>query len=237
MVRCGLIHGFAGTPSAWDDVIEAWQLPMAPRTIALPGHGDAPVLPTWEDNLAAIAGEARGCDVVIGYSLGARVALGLVAAGHAAHGVLIGVNPGVTDDEREKRRKFDTRWADLLRREGVEAFHDAWTAQPLFATQTRVPGDKRAKRRAARLSLDPEQLARSLETMGVAAMPDYWPAISAHRDRIALIAGEDDAKYVALLSSLPCASFEAIPGSGHDPTLEQPVLLANAIVRAIQRLL
>jgi 2-succinyl-6-hydroxy-2,4-cyclohexadiene-1-carboxylate synthase len=237
MVRCGLIHGFAGTPSAWDDVIEAWQLPMAPRTIALPGHGASPVLPTWEDNLAVIAGEARGCDVVIGYSLGARVALGLVAAGHAAHGVLIGVNPGVTDDEREKRRKFDARWADLLRREGVEAFHDAWTAQPLFATQTRVSGEKRAKRRAARLSLDPEQLARSLETMGVAAMPDYWPAISAHRDRIALVAGADDEKYTALLSSLPCASFEAIPGSGHDPTLEQPGLLANAIVRAIQRLL
>jgi pimeloyl-ACP methyl ester carboxylesterase len=68
-------------------------------------------------------------------------------------------------------------------------------------------------------------------------MPDYWPAISAHRDRIALVAGQDDEKYVALLSSLPCASFEAIPGSGHDPTLEQPVLLANAIVRAVGRLL
>ena len=102
MVRCALIHGFAGTPAAWDDVIESWQLPMPPRPIALPGHGGPPVLPTWEENLAAIALETRGCDVVVGYSLGARVALGLVAGGHASHGVLIGVNPGVSAEEREK---------------------------------------------------------------------------------------------------------------------------------------
>lgn len=236
MVRCALIHGFAGTPAAWGDVITAWQLPDQIRTIALPGHGGSPVLPTWDENLAAIAEETRGCDLVVGYSLGARVALGLVAAGHAAHGVLIGVNPGVSDGEREQRREFDARWADLLRTQGVAAFHNKWTAQPLFATQTRAPVDRLAKRHAARLALDPEQLARSLESMGLAAMPDYFPAIAAHRDRIALLAGADDAKYVALSSSLPCRSFETIPDSGHDPTLEQPELLAAAIARAVQKL-
>ena len=25
-MRCALLHGFAGTPAAWDDVIDAWQL-------------------------------------------------------------------------------------------------------------------------------------------------------------------------------------------------------------------
>jgi 2-succinyl-6-hydroxy-2,4-cyclohexadiene-1-carboxylate synthase len=146
------------------------------------------------------------------------------------------VNPGIQDAERDARREFDQAWARMLRSEGIAAFHDAWTAQPLFATQKRVAPDKLDERRARRLSLDPEELARSLEVMGLAGMPDYWPAVSAHRDRIALLAGADDAKYVALSASLPCAYFEQVRDSGHDPTLENPIELASAIARAVEKL-
>jgi pimeloyl-ACP methyl ester carboxylesterase len=72
--------------------------------------------------------------------------------------------------------------------------------------------------------------------MGLASMPDYWTAVPAHRDRIALLAGADDPKYVAISAGLPAASFETIPNSGHDPTLEQPRELAAAIARAVERL-
>ena len=235
-MRCALLHGFAGDPAAWGEVIDAWALAEPPRAVALPGHGAEPVLDTWEDNLAAVSRAIEGCEVVVGYSLGARVALGLVASGRIGHGVLIGVNPGIGDHEREQRRGFDAAWVRLLRSEGIAAFHDAWIAQPLFATQARVPVEKLAERRARRMRLDPEQLARSLEVMGLANMPDYWSAIPAHRDRIALIAGADDPKYVAISAGLPAASFETIPNSGHDPTLEQPGELAAAIARAVERL-
>jgi len=235
-VICALIHGFAGDPSAWDEVIDAWQLADAPRAIALPGHGGGPVRDTWDDNLAAVAEAIAGCDCVVGYSLGARVALGLVIGGMAAHGVLIGVNPGIADELRPDRAQVDAAWARLLRTEGVAAFDDAWIKQALFATQARVDPDLRALRRERRLRHDPEQLARSLEVMGLAAMPDYWNAIPTHRDRIALLAGADDAKYVAISRQLPAVSFEVIAGAGHDPTLEQPVLLAQAIARAVTAL-
>jgi 2-succinyl-6-hydroxy-2,4-cyclohexadiene-1-carboxylate synthase len=235
-MRCALLHGFAGDPSAWDEVVDAWQLADPPLAVALPGHGGGPVLATWDENLAAVAAAIPGTDVVVGYSLGARVALGLVASGLAAHAVLIGVNPGIADTERAARREFDAAWTRLLRTEGMSAFHEAWIRQRLFASQQRVSAAKRAARREHRLQLDPEELARSLEIMGVAAMPDYWSAVSAHRDRIALIAGADDAKYVAISSGLPCVSFETIEGSGHDPTLEHPVALAGAIARAVGKL-
>jgi 2-succinyl-6-hydroxy-2,4-cyclohexadiene-1-carboxylate synthase len=233
---CALIHGFGGDPAAWDEVVAAWELADAPRAVALPGHGGGPVLETWDANLDAIAHAIEGCDCVVGYSLGARVALGLVAGGKCAHGVLIGVNPGIADDMRADRAQVDAAWARLLRSEGVAAFDDAWTKQALFATQQRVPADKRAARRARRLRHDPEQLARSLEVMGLAAMPDYWSAVAPHRDRIALIAGADDAKYVAIAEGLPSASFETIADSGHDPTLEQPAALAAVIARAVAKL-
>jgi len=235
-MRSALLHGFAGDPAVWDDVVAAWASPERPLAVALPGHGPTPVLPTWDENLDAIARAIAGCEVVIGYSLGARVALGLVASGRCAHGVLIGVNPGIAEAEREQRRRFDATWTRLLREEGIAAFDAAWTSQPLFATQTRISVAKRSARRARRLALDPEQLARSLEVMGLANMPDYWSAIPAHRDRIALLAGADDPKYVAICAGLPARSFETIPECGHDPTLEQPRELASAIARAIERL-
>ncbi len=235
-MRCALLHGFAGGPAAWDDVRAAWALPDEPHAIALPGHGGGPVLATWDDNLAAVADAIAGCDAVVGYSLGARVALGLVVTGKCPRAVLIGVNPGISDDERASRREFDAAWARLLRTRGMEAFASAWEAQPLFATQSRAPASRRASRREHRLALDPEQLAQSLEVMGLAAMPDYWSKLPVYRDRLALLAGADDAKYVAISQALPAVSFETIEGSGHDPTLEQPAALAQAIGRAVAAL-
>jgi 2-succinyl-6-hydroxy-2,4-cyclohexadiene-1-carboxylate synthase len=235
-MKCALIHGFCGHPDNWDDVIAAWPLRSAPRAITLPGHGEEPVRATWDDNLDAIAQAIAGCDVAVGYSLGARVALGLVATGRCGRGVLIGVNPGINDADRSGRRAYDAAWTRVLRTEGLGSFLDAWQAQPLFATQVRASAKRIAQRRARRLALDPEQLARSLEVMGLAEMPAYWSAVPAHRDRLALLAGADDAKYVAIARALPAASFEMIVGSGHDPTLEQPAALAAAIGRAVERL-
>jgi 2-succinyl-6-hydroxy-2,4-cyclohexadiene-1-carboxylate synthase len=220
-----LLHGFAGDPASWDDV------PIDGERVALPGHlGGGPVERDWAANLAAIAARTGRCDVVIGYSLGARVALGLVSAGHVARGVLISGNPGIPDDQRAARRTGDGAWAKLARERGIAAFLDAWQAQPLFATQRRAPADRRAARHARRLALDPEQLARSLEAMGLAEMPDYRAEVD---HRFALLVGADDAKYVAIARGLG-APVELIADSGHDPLLEQPVALAAAIDRALR---
>ncbi len=226
-MRLAYLHGFAGTPAAWDDVIG--RLPG--EVIALPGHGGGPVLESWNANLAGIAHEVGKADVVVGYSLGARVALGLLSAGHVARAILISVNPGLDATARDARRVYDASWAAMLRERGLEAFLDAWEAQPLFATQARVPDDRRARRRARRRALDPEQLARSLETMGLGEMPDYHAVID---DRCALIAGADDSKFLAIARSLP-ARLEVIAGAGHDPSLEQPAALADAIAALLAR--
>jgi 2-succinyl-6-hydroxy-2,4-cyclohexadiene-1-carboxylate synthase len=223
-VRTVLIHGFAGDPASWHDV------PIDGERIALPGHlGGPPLERDWATNLATIAARIGRCDVVVGYSLGARVALGLVIGGHVPRGILISVNPGIADHERAARRASDATWAQLARQRGTAAFIDAWQAQPLFATQQRAPAARLAERTTRRLALDPEQLAQSLETMGLAEMPDYRARID---DRVALIAGADDAKYVAIARALP-ARLELVADSGHDPLLEQPHALGPAIGRAL----
>jgi len=225
MTSVAVLHGFAGDPSVWDDV----RVPDA-RAFALPGHGGGPVQRGWGANLDAVAHAIAGCEVVVGYSLGARIALGLVATERVASAILIGVNPGISNDERAARRANDAEWAHVLRERGIEAFVDRWQAQPLFSTQARVAADRLAARRERRLQHDPEQLAQCLEQMGLAEMPDYRPAFP--HGRVGLIAGADDAKYVAIARALG-DPFEAINGSGHDPTLERPATLGLAITRML----
>lgn len=218
-MRVALLHGFAGDPHVWDDVPIAG-VEVVP--LALP----VPVRSTWHGNLAVLAPLAAGCDAVVGYSLGARVALGLPVR----RKVLISVNPGIDDAVRAERRAGDAAWARMLRERGIEAFVDAWEAQPLFATQARVDPARRAARRARRLALDPEVLARSLEVMGLAEMPDYRGAID---ESCAFVVGADDAKYVELARRHARGDVVVIAACGHDPTLEQPEELGRVLAKLL----
>jgi len=222
-VRRAFLHGFAGDPATWAGIAGSDDL-----CLALPGHGPIAVQPSWDSNLAAVRDAIGRCDVVVGYSLGARVALGLVAAGWVPRAILISVNPGISDVQARDRRERAAAWAAILRHRGIAAFVDEWAKQPLFATQAaRVPAERLAARRARRLALDPEQLAQCLEAMGLAAMPDYRPNFPA--DRCRLICGADDAKFLAAAHDTK-APLDVIANCGHDPTLEQPERL-TALLR------
>jgi len=60
-------------------------------------------------------------------------------------------------------------------------------------------------------------------------MPDYRGEVDG---RFALIAGADDAKYVAIARALP-APLTLVADSGHDPLLEQPAALTAALARVL----
>ncbi|MFN0248455.1 MAG: alpha/beta fold hydrolase [Kofleriaceae bacterium] len=226
--RC-LLHGFLGDSSVWDGSVEG-------DAVALPGHrGGVLVAPTWAENVELMAERVHGCDVVIGYSLGARVALGLLAIGAVPRAVLISANPGIEDhardasdarhDTRGVRRASDRAWATRFRTEPLGDVLDAWEAQPLFATQSRVAPDVLARRRVRRLQLDGEQLAQSLEAMGLAEMPDYRAVID---ERCTFVVGAEDAKFLAIARGLG-APLHLIDQCGHDPLLEQPAALAKVL--------
>lgn len=230
------LHGFAQDATAWREVLQEWQPQQPVLAIDLPGHGAAgPVRQGWQANLEAVAEQlgpelARG--LVVGYSLGARVALGLVAEGLARRAVLIGVNPGLPLRERQERRLADQQWIDLLREQGIEAFAERWEAQALFASQRRAAPAVREARRAARRRHCPAGLAASLEHMGLGSMPDYWPVLPALE--LTLVVGAEDSKFRALAerahehAQLP---LETVEESGHDVPLEQPGRLAELLRR------
>ncbi|MEZ4363499.1 MAG: alpha/beta fold hydrolase [Kofleriaceae bacterium] len=251
-----LLHGFTGDRTTWDEVIEHWQLEQPPWTLDLPGHGGAvEVADGWEGNLEALRqrlGAEPAATTIVGYSLGARVALGLVAADAASRAVLISVNAGIPEEERVARRQSDRRWVDLLRGVGeqggrgggdgegeIQAFVSQWQAQPLFASQRQVSAERRARRDEVRRRQRPEALARSLENMGLAEMPDYRPLIPALASRLTLVVGAQDAKFCALADDLvaqaPALSLHRVPDAGHDVPLEQPRALAVLLGELLRR--
>jgi 2-succinyl-6-hydroxy-2,4-cyclohexadiene-1-carboxylate synthase len=170
-----------------------------------------------------------------GYSLGARVGLGLLVRHGAmvSRATLVGVNPGLeAAADRTSRQSSDQTWIAILERDGIERFVDAWESQPLFAR----PGETANPRtRAIRLRHDPRALARSLRVLGLGAMPNYWPALAALPMPVHLIAGAEDGKFCAIAERmrplLARGALTLVPGCGHNLLVERPTAVAQALVR------
>lgn len=224
-----LLHGFAGQPDAWDDVVDELDVPGVP--VRLPGHGPRPDLigETFEDVVDALATELgeRTCDLAA-YSMGARVALGLMVR-HPARvrrAVLVGVNPGLEGEARVARRRWDERWAERIETEGLDAFADAWAALPLFASQRRLPGPVREAQAKARRNHTADGLAWAMRHLGTGGMPSYWDALDDLDPEVTLVVGSLDDKYVGIASTmatrLPHGRLVEVPAVGHNVVLEAP---------------
>lgn len=253
--RLVLLHGFTGSPSSWDDVVE--RLDPAPEVLApvLPGHDPAQPEVGGSDfaeiviDLAGRIAAWGGAEPVhvAGYSLGARLAMGLLVSDALApdrreplfrSATLIGVNPGLrTEAERVARRASDERWIELLDR-GIERFVDEWERLPLWATQSRVPLPRLAAQRAERLRHDPRGLQHSLRGAGLAVMPDYRLQLSRVAAPVDLMVGADDPKFLRLAeetaSLLPRGRVVVVSDAGHNLPLERPEAVARELNRKIR---
>jgi 2-succinyl-6-hydroxy-2,4-cyclohexadiene-1-carboxylate synthase len=247
------LHGFAGSPRSFAPIIEKLSLGRAVFAPALVGHdrSQASHVPPEEpatanplehevDSLAGQIREHVGLGVhVVGYSLGARLALGLCVRHPDLVGraTWIGVNAGLeTDREICERHATDAKWCELLETGGIETFVAAWETQPLFETQKRLAASVLERQRRERLSHSASGLAHALRRVGLAEMPNYWPALARLTPPVQLIVGELDAKFKTLAEraacELPRASLHVIPNAGHNVVLEAPLAVLECLSEA-----
>jgi 2-succinyl-6-hydroxy-2,4-cyclohexadiene-1-carboxylate synthase len=239
MPQAVFLHGFCGSPRTFDGVRAALGDDLVVRAPVLAGHAGCPVdAQTFEaeiDRLAALI-PVHPKPVLVGYSLGGRLAMGLVVRhpGRWAGALFVGAQAGIpNEEERAARRLADGRWARILRDDGLDAFVVAWEAQPLFASQQTLPAASRAAQDEDRRRQDPLRLAQAIERFSPGAMPCWDHGLTAARLPMTYVAGGRDPKFTAvgqrLLSTTPGLVLTVVPDSGHNVVLEAPAAAATAI--------
>jgi 2-succinyl-6-hydroxy-2,4-cyclohexadiene-1-carboxylate synthase len=199
----------------------------------LGGHLGQPASATFDEEVERLAALAPGATKLFGYSLGGRLALGLVVRypERFERAVVVSAHPGLRQgSERAQRRTQDRHWIRLLRERGTAAFVAAWEQQPLWHTQGALPEWRLAARRRARCLHDPEGLARSLESVGLGQMADLRPQLARSSCTVDFLAGREDPKFLLLAEEMqrliPRASLGVAERAGHDLVLEQPLFCA-----------
>ena len=231
-----LLHGFAGTGRAWDPVVARLD-PERYTALApdLRGHGAAraarPVsfAACAADVLAAAPDRFDLC----GYSMGGRIALhvALTAPERIERLLLVATTAGIEDaGARAARRADDEALAAFAETAGIERFADRWAAQPLFAG---TPPDAARIWREDLLRNDPRALAASLRGVGSGAMAPLWERLSELTMPATVLAGERDAKFVALgerlAAALPRGELVVVAGAGHGLPREAPDAIAAVL--------
>jgi 2-succinyl-6-hydroxy-2,4-cyclohexadiene-1-carboxylate synthase len=239
-----LVHGFTQTGRSWAPVVPVLAAALASTatdrrivTVDLPGHGaadpalDDADLPTTADLLAETTGRA----MILGYSMGGRVALRLALDRPDLVDalVLVGATAGIDDPtERAARRRADDVLAAHVTDVGTAAFVDEWLSGPLFTSLVTTSED-----RDARAANRAEGLAASLRAAGTGTMdPPWWDELPGLTVPVLLVTGGRDAKFAAIADRMAEAIGDnatrcSIPDAGHAVHLERPVETAEAIGR------
>jgi 2-succinyl-6-hydroxy-2,4-cyclohexadiene-1-carboxylate synthase len=230
-----LLHGFTGNRETWDHLRPHLHHHFAVVAPDLPGHGESPcdretTFETTVESLVRLL-DTLGLEQVdvAGYSLGARVGLGLTVTfpNRVRRLVLESGSPGLRRRrDRGERRRTDAELAAAIELEGLEAFVRRWEELPLFDGIRLLPEPVREVIRQRRLSHRPEGLAGSLRALSLGAQPNYWQRLWTVRAPTLLLTGERDDRFTAIARSMgaemPLVWGHVFPGAGHAPSQEVP---------------
>lgn len=228
-----LLHGFTHTGASWEPVATA--LGRGAVAPDIRGHGAAssaePV--TLDAVVGDVAGVAPARFVLVGYSMGGRIALHVAFAmqERVERLVLVGASPGIADaGEREARLRADLSLADEIEASTIEEFATRWAQTPVLARQ---PASMRAQVEEDRLRNTPAGLARALRGLGTGALPSLWDRLGELTMPVALVVGERDRKFQAvafqMAGAIERSEVVVVAGAGHAVHLEAPAAVAEVI--------
>jgi 2-succinyl-6-hydroxy-2,4-cyclohexadiene-1-carboxylate synthase len=241
-----LLHGFTGSAIAWGKLLNEFA-EEGLHVIALDmlGHGesDAPeeakryAMEYCQADILAILQKLevpRGEAILLGYSMGGRIALYSAFSGYFRALILESASAGLAEaQEREQRRKSDAELAERIEREGTEAFVNYWEKLPLFASQTALTKEQWTRQREQRLKNREQGLANSLRGVGTGAQPALQTRLAELKIPTLLLAGELDGKFCQIAKEMaelmPQAHLQIVAGAGHTIHLEQPELFQQYV--------
>ncbi len=240
-----LLHGFTGSANTWTETIQQLSKDYYVIAIELIGHGrtaspEGTDRYKMEEQTADLHNLLRKLQVtqpvLLGYSMGGRVAAGYANAypEEIAGLILESSSPGLrTEEERAARRESDAKLANRIENEGIEKFVEFWEAIPLFDSQKKLSEERRLAVRNERLNQKSIGLANSLRGIGTGSQPSYWEELKNFSFPVLLLTGSEDMKFQNIAREMTCllpnVLHETIKDAGHAIHVEKPRQFATMI--------
>ncbi|YCM44319.1 alpha/beta fold hydrolase [Verrucomicrobiaceae bacterium 227] len=230
MIHC--LHGNVGSPEAWDlfkdqlddeiRPVELWPLlASGPRSLSEAGQ-----------TIARSAGQG---DVLLGYSLGGRLALHALLADPKKWkaAIIVSAHPGLERGHRERLQQ-DEEWACLIESDW-DGFLRRWNSLEILQGK-RLPSSCFPQATIARQAM----IAQGFRSWSLGAQDNLLPAISKLPCPILWITGALDHKYDALADQLATklrhVRHLSVPDSGHRIPWENPEVFSEHIRRFLTSL-
>lgn len=195
MPKLYFLHGFSGDPEDWKEVIE--------------------LLPEFECTALAYPFELPTAGILVGYSMGGRIALA-----SPLPKIIISGHPGLlTEEDKQARMAGEQLWLQKLKSMDLREFFEEWYSQPLLESLRHHPKFPEVLER--RIRNNPATLIAQFERHSLVKQSPF------HRNTI-FIHGEYDKTYKELYKKRKIPSHE-IPKSGHACHLENPAATARQI--------
>lgn len=212
------LHGFLGSLLDWMPVIDGLKKKYRCIAIDLPSHGKSQ---DFSDPFKALeeALLSFGPSILVGYSLGGRLALKYGQQHPETIKSLIAISSHVglqTSLEKEKRAVSDLVWEKRLNTLSCDDFLKLWYDQPVFSSLGQKPELLKALLKL-RVYKNPKNLGDLLNAVSLAKQPFYHT----FNHEVHFLFGEEDKSYENLYSSLPYP-VKKIEKSGHIVHLENP---------------
>ena len=248
--RIVFLHGFLGSGSDWLPIARQLEKDYCCLLVDLPGHGDSPIpaeknpdlfFTETVDSLAAeLHRTASHPCLLVGYSMGGRIALSLLLRypDLFEKAIILSASPGLrTEEERLSRRESDEGIARKIER-NFEGFIKAWYEQPLFATLKNHPIFKEVE--SERKINNPSNLAHALRLLGTGWQPSLWNELQKNSVPVQFFVGEKDLKFVEIgrqmVNLCPESSLEIFRECGHTLHFENRELFLDHLTTFFNKL-
>lgn len=194
---------------------------------------------TWDAGVKQLHQQIPPGSILVGYSMGARLGLGIAFANPQRLSGLVFVsgNPGLeSSTARQQRWQSDQALAQRIERafhsDSVDSFLHWWYQQAVFQE---TPWELRSIEIQQKLKYGSREWSAIIRANSVSQQPNYWPDMPELGIPVCFVSGQNDKKYSGFATRFQnqhmrtCDATYIVPDCGHLVHKEKPLVLCQII--------
>lgn len=184
----------------------------------------------WARSFNACIAESPGKNILIGYSLGGRLAMhALLSSPDLWNGaILVSAHPGLTSDkERALRRETDRQWSERFLRDPWESLMGDWNKNPVF-------GDAHDPFCRKESECNRKKLSEQLVNWSLGNQEPLLDRLRTISVPMLILAGKLDPKFCTIAEQFhEFAKVAVVSGAAHRVPWDQPTQFTSQISQFI----